>query len=163
MNQQFDQQQKRQIFRAWALGISPPTLSETYGGTVAEIEEVLREAKSQRPSLEEIDARELLEDHRIRAEAIQEALGIAATKAKQPRERIAASKVQFEVLRHLFNVDREIGILPSDLGFFGFQYEIEIILKKICGALRKNEVDEVVWEELITLFDPKEWGPDDHA
>jgi hypothetical protein len=158
-----DPRRRREIFRAWAKSISKATVAEMYGVSVAEVDEIVRAEKSLRPSLEEADGLEVLEDHKIKAEAILEDLAVEASRSQDPRERIAAAKARFAILAHLFEVDREVGILPRNLRYLAEKFEMEAILKKLVEVLRAHDVDEKAWEELAEAFAPPERRIDDRA
>jgi hypothetical protein len=113
--QQAQAKERDQIFRAWARGLMPETVASTYGLAVEEVKEIVRIEMEKQPVPSKLDPEEVLREHEVRLYALQEELAMIAPREKG-LARTRAVEARFNVLKHLFEVRRAIGVLPNDLG-----------------------------------------------
>jgi hypothetical protein len=136
------------IFKAYLRGISTATLSQTYGLSEAEIQEILDGRLADETRIEDVDPRSLVVLHKAQMEALVEDVAIAATKGG-PRDRIMAARINSDIRRHVFDVDREIGLLPQNLGRISVEIELEQMADRLLAFL----VDRVDKETLLQIPD----------
>jgi hypothetical protein len=145
--------QRNEIYRAWARGLTPETLAATYGVSVIEIRKIIDREVAKQPLASERHPEALIREYQLRVTSVIEEFA-AVGGGEKGLARVAAIRGRFQALKHLFEVNQQLGYVPSDpviaSGLSQFRRDFERLL----DLVKFDELPEETQDAIGREFDP---------
>lgn len=145
------------VWRAYLRGMMTETIAATFGLSPAEVEQIIEERLEEAPPLEAKSPERNIKEHFLKVQSIVDELaGVSA--ASKGGARIAAVRVKYEAERYLFELQRELLLVPENLGTMAVERDIPELGRQLMAWAERILTEEDQPDAFMELGDLIQFG-----